>query len=377
MFPDLVLVTALAAAGGSAHPDSLSRTQVELSGREARVVQRFQALSLIEVLPELDADHDRQLDAEELTTGREAIARYLAGAWSLAPGDGSGAPLVGTLEGLVPDDPAGLGPFELQFVQANLRFTAPEELGTVTIESRLFHETNPWHKDLLQVVHGEDAPVTHTFEGATARWTFEPADVRRPGVFAQFVRLGLDHILTGFDHQAFLLALLVASRRLRTLLGVVTAFTVAHSLTLACAALGWIDVPAGFVELAIALSIAYVACDNLLRREPRNPWPEAFLFGLLHGLGFAGFLADALAGESLLLTALFGFNLGVEFGQVALVLVVMAVVALVFRAHRRAPDEPGRPRGLVPPGVRVVVSSAVALAGFYWFLERAGWLPWA
>jgi len=372
-----MLTVVLAAALAAAHPDSLSRTQVELADREARVLVRFQALSLIEVLPELDADRDRMLDAGELATGEEAIARYFTGAWRLFQGDGSGEPLAGVLEGLVPDDPAAMGPFDLQLVQARLRFTAPEELGTVTIESRLFHETNPWHKDLLQVVHEGEAPVTHTFEGSAGRWTFEPSDVRRPGVFAQFVRLGIDHIRTGFDHQAFLLALLVASRRLRTLIGVVTAFTLAHSVTLACAALGWIEVPGRFVELAIALSIAYVACDNLLRRAPRNPWPEAFLFGLLHGLGFAGFLADALVGEPLLLTALLGFNLGVELGQVALVLLVTAVVALVFRAHRRAPEDPQHPRGLVPAGVRVVVSAVVALAGFYWFLERAGWLPWA
>jgi len=373
MFPALAVAAALAAA----HPDSLSRTRVELVEREARVTLRFQALSLIEVLPELDLDRNRVLGAEELAAGRDGIAGYLAGAWRLFPGEGGGEPLAGVLEKLVPDDPATLGAFDLQLVEAHLSFTASEELGVVTIESRLFHETNPWHKDLLQVVHGGDAPVTHTFEGSTARWTFEPAAVRRPGVFAQFLRLGIDHIRTGFDHQAFLLALLVASRRLRTLIGVVTAFTVAHSLTLACAAVGWIDVPARFVELAIALSIAYVACDNLLRREPRNPWPEAFLFGLLHGLGFAGFLADALAGEPLLLTALFGFNLGVELGQVALVLAVTAVVALIFRAHRRAPEDPAHPRGLVPAGVRIVVSAAVALAGFHWFLERAGWLPWA
>ena len=217
--------------------------------------------------------------------------------------------------------------------------------------------------------------MPHTFEGAEGRWRFEPAHVRRPGVFAQFVRLGIDHIRTGFDHQAFLLALLVASRRLRTLIGVVTAFTLAHSITLACAAVGWIEVPARFVELAIALSIAYVACDNLLRRAPRNPWPEAFLFGLLHGLGFAGFLEDALVGEPLLLTALFGFNLGVELGQLALVLIVTAGIALLFRAHWRAPEDPERPRGLVPAGVRTVVSILVACAGFYWFLERAN-LPW-
>ena len=370
MFPSLL---ALAVLAGS-HPDSLSSTRVVIDGREARVTQRFQALSLIEVLPALDGDGDRILSAPELAEARGEIERYLLGAWRLSAGS---VALAGVLERLEPDDPAALGPFDLQRVEAEFVFRGEQELAVVTLESRLFHETNPWHKDLVSVVfHGVD-PVPHTFEGPDARWTFEPARVRRPGVLAQFVRLGVDHIRTGFDHQAFLLALLVCSRRLRTLIGVVTAFTLAHSLTLACAAVGWIDVPARFVELAIALSIAYVACDNLLRREPRNPWFEAFFFGLLHGLGFAGFLADALVGEPLLLTALVGFNLGVELGQIVLVLFVTAVVWVVFRSHRRVPEDPERPRGIVPAGVRLVVSVLVAAAGFYWFAERAGWWPGA
>lgn len=368
MFLSLLAAAVLAGA----HPDSLSSTRVVVEGREARVTQRFQALSLIEVLPELDRDGDRVLSGEELAEGRVEIERYLVGAWRLWSGE---VLLAGELLALVPDDPATLGPFDLQRVEAEFVFRGEEELVVLTLESRLFHETNPWHKDLVSFVfHGED-PVPHTFDGEEARWTFEPAHVRRPGVFAQFVRLGVDHIRTGFDHQAFLLALLVCSRRLRTLLGVVTAFTLAHSLTLACAAVGWIHVPARFVELAIALSIAYVACDNLLRREPRNPWLEAFFFGLLHGLGFAGFLADALVGEPLFKTALVGFNLGVELGQIALVLVVTGVIWVVFRSHWRAPEDPEKPRGLVPAGVRVVVSVVVAGAGFYWFVERAGWLP--
>jgi hypothetical protein len=371
-----MLPSLLAAALLGAHPDSLSSTRVVVAGAEARVTQRFQALSLVEVLPALDRDGDRMLSEEELGQGRAEVESYLSGAWSLWRADAAGeVALAGALLSLVPDDPAALGPFDLQRVEAEFLYRAADDLAVFTIESRLFHETNPWHKDLVSVVFQGAEPVPHTFEGEQARWTFEPAHVRRPGVFAQFVRLGLDHIATGFDHQAFLLALLVCSRRLRTLLGVVTAFTLAHSLTLACAAVGWIHVPARFVELAIALSIAYVACDNLLRREPRNPWLEAFFFGLLHGLGFAGFLADALVGEPLLLTALVGFNLGVELGQIALVLLVTAAVWALFRAHRRAPEDPEKPRGLVPASVRLVVSVFVAGAGFTWFVERAGWLP--
>jgi HupE/UreJ protein len=377
LFPSLVLAAGLAGA----HPDSLSRTQVRVEGARASVELRFQALSLIEGRPELDRNRDTWLDAEELAAARAEIEGYLLASlrlWQVEGEDGGEreTPLDGHLEALVPQDPAALGAFELQNLDASLVFEAPRALEVLVLESRLFHETNPYHKNFCSLTWNDEEPVAHAFEGAAARWRFEPGHVRRPGVFALFLRLGVDHIRTGYDHQAFLLALLVASRRVRTLLWVVTAFTLAHSLTLALAALGWVDVPSRFVELAIALSIAYVACDNLLRREARNPWPEAFLFGLLHGLGFAGFLGASLEGEPLVLTALVGFNLGVELGQLAIVLACVGLFALVFRAHRRrAASEPAA--GIVPRGARYAVSVCVALAGFYWFVGRAGWLPWA
>ena len=376
----LTLLLASLLFGTGAHPESLSRTQIRVTGARAEVGIRFQALSLIEVRPELDLSRDTWLDADELAVARAEIEAYLLAAFRLASLEqGREEPLAGRLVALTSEDPAELGALELQNVDASLVFEAPRALEAAVVESRLFHETNPWHRDFCTLTWNADAPVEHRFEGSRQRWVFEPAHVRRPGVLTTFVGLGVTHILgtfehplAGTDHLAFLLALLVASRRVRTLVGVVTAFTVAHSLTLAAAALGWVKVEPRLVELAIALSISYVACDNLLRREPRNPWIEAFLFGLLHGLGFAGFLRDALAGESLLLTALVGFNVGVELGQLAFVLVCVLLSTLLFRRRLQA----GEP-GLVPARVRSAVSAFVALCGFYWFLERAGWLPWA
>jgi hydrogenase/urease accessory protein HupE len=353
-----------------------------VSSARAEVETRFETLSLLEYRPELDRSGDGYLDAAELALGREAIQAYLLAGLRLARrSDGREDPLAGELVDLRPQDPAELGAFELQRVDARLLFRSTEPLASLSIENHLFLETNPWHKDFCTLAWNEDEPVAHTFSGSERAWRFDPAHVRRPGVFASFLGLGVEHILgtpaeplAGRDHLAFLLALLVASRRVRALVGVVTAFTAAHSVTLAAAALGWVHVPSRLVELAIALSIAYVACDNLLRREPRNPWLEALLFGLLHGLGFAGFLADALAGESLILTALVGFNCGVELGQLAFVLACVLLGAWLFRTHRRR-VRAGAADGLAPAPVRTGVSIAVALAGFYWFLERAGWLP--
>jgi hydrogenase/urease accessory protein HupE len=380
----LSLVLAFVPLAASGHPESLSKSEIRIDGARASVALRFQALSLIEVRPELDANRDTQLDAGELAAGREAIEGYLLAGFRLLALEGEReAPLAGRLLEIVAQDPAELSAFELQNLDARLEFDAAAPLERAIVETKLFLETNPWHRDYCTLTWNEDEPVPHTFSASEPRWVFEPAHVRRPSVLTTFIGLGVTHILgnlehplAGSDHLAFLLALLVASKRLRTLLGVVTSFTVAHSITLALAALGVVHVPSRFVELAIALSIAYVACDTLLRHSPRNPWLEAFLFGLLHGLGFAGFLSEALANEPLIVTALLGFNLGVEIGQLSFVLVCVGLVVLVFRAHRRRAAQDSA-LGLVPAPVRTVVSAAVALAGFYWFFERAGWLPWA
>ena len=377
-FLSLALAAAAISTSG-AHPESLSRTQIRVEGARAEVEVRFQALSLIEVKPELDRTREGWLDETELAGARAEIEAYLLASLRLMSVEGqSEQALSGSLVSLVPEDPAQLGALELQNVTAKLVFESPRTLEVLVVDSRLFHETNPWHRDFCSLFWNDDEPVLNTFEGQETRWVFEPAHVRRPSVLGTFVHLGithilgtLDHPLAGSDHLAFLLALLVASRRVRTLIGVVTAFTLAHSLTLAAAALKWVDVPSRFVELAIALSIAYVACDNLLRKEARNPWIEAFAFGLLHGLGFAGFLKAALTGEPLFLTALLGFNVGVELGQLAFVLACVLIAAPLFRAHRRREGT----EGIVPPRARNVVSVFVALCGFYWFLERAGWLP--
>ena len=340
-----------------------------VTGSEARVELHFQTLSLIETQPALDRTGDLTLDEAELEAGRAELERYLLGDF-LVFGDGGGL-IPGEVEriALLPGKEN-----DLQWMDATLTYRSPTALIEFEIESRLFRETNPWHRDLCTVSWNGEGDVRHLFEGDDIRWRFEPAAVRRPGVLATFVRLGIEHILAGFDHLAFLVALLVASRRIKALIGVVTAFTLAHSITLALAATGKIDLPSRFVELAIALSIAYVACDNLLRKDARNPWIEAFGFGLLHGLGFAGFLGEALEGENLIITALLGFNLGVELGQLAVVIVCVTVLWVAFARWRRTRPA-GEPPALAPRWFRMGASAVVALMGFYWFLERAGWLP--
>jgi hypothetical protein len=355
----------------------LSATTVRVDGAAVVLALRCQTTSVLEALPALDRDGDGALSTVELEQGQEALGAYVLAHDTVsvpAPAsEGAWIPLAGTLASAALDASAsGFG--ELPWVQVELRYRADQPLEALAVESLVFVEKNPWHRDFLEVVWNGEEPVRRLLEGTNRTFVSEAASRRRPGVLGFFVRLGIEHILTGYDHLAFLLALFVAARGWRALLGVVTAFTLAHSLTLGLVALdlGGVTahVPARLVELAIALSIAYVGCENLLRRSAYDPWLEAFGFGLLHGLGFAGFLGDALAGEPLVVTALFGFNVGVELGQLAFVLLLALLVRLALRRRRRPAEEPA----LVPVAVRRVVSAAVAVAGFAWFLERAGWV---
>ena len=180
--------------------------------------------------------------------------------------------------------------------------------------------------------------------------------------FWGFLRLGVEHIWTGYDHLLFLFALLVVCRSFRAIVAIITCFTLAHSLTLALATLNVVNLPSRFVEAAIAASIVFVGLENLVRRgeEPKGRWALTFAFGLIHGFGFASVLRELGVGQGGqgLVMPLFTFNLGVEIGQVAVAAIVLPVV------WRLRKNEKFLRRG-VP-----ALSAVVAAAGLYWLLER-------
>jgi hydrogenase/urease accessory protein HupE len=165
----------------------------------------------------------------------------------------------------------------------------------------------------------------------------------RPGlaeVARSYTVLGIEHILSGADHLLFVLAMLILVDGTRRLVATITAFTAAHSLTLAGAALGFVNLPGPPVEAAIALSIVFVAAEIVHARQgvagltQRRPWVVAFAFGLLHGLGFAGALAEVGLPRGAIPMALLCFNVGVEIGQLLFVAAVLASIAVARRAAR-------------------------------------------
>ncbi|MFD1773439.1 HupE/UreJ family protein [Paenibacillus rhizophilus] len=146
-----------------------------------------------------------------------------------------------------------------------------------------------------------------------------------------FFKLGINHILTGYDHLLFLFSLLIAKQSFRQYAAMITAFTVAHSITLTLTVLGIIDVPSGIVEPGIALSICFVAVDNMIRREVSRRWMLTFVFGLIHGMGFADILKSMNLPKSQLAAALISFNLGIETVQVALIALLLPLLVLLHR----------------------------------------------
>jgi hydrogenase/urease accessory protein HupE len=184
-----------------------------------------------------------------------------------------------------------------------------------------------------------------------------------------YLVLGVDHILGGVDHLLFVLALVILVKGTRRLVATVTAFTVAHSLTLAGAALGFVHVPGPPVEAAIALSILFVAAEIVHGRQgrpgltERYPWVVAFTFGLLHGFGFASALNEVGLPQSAIPVALLFFNVGVELGQLLFIAAVFTVVALARRVARRI--------GVSPPAWswRVAPYLIGSVAAF-WVIQR-------
>lgn len=205
---------------------------------------------------------------------------------------------------------------------------------------------------LLRVVTASEPWVTiYGSTGASSLWP----------VVLDYVRLGVEHILTGYDHLLFVIALTLLVRKRKTLIATITAFTVAHSLSLASTVLGLVSVPSAPVEATIALSIVLV-CRECLQSDDslahRAPWLVSFAFGLLHGLGFASALMEVGLPEKHIPTALLCFNVGVELGQLAVIGAVLAVRALARRRH------------LARPWMERAFVYAMGAVAAFWSLDR-------
>jgi hydrogenase/urease accessory protein HupE len=211
------------------------------------------------------------------------------------------------------------------------------------------NKQNPGDKGVIQPNDANDKQVSVGREkGNTgSEWS----------TVGDFILLGIEHILTGYDHIAFLIGLIVIGLSIREVLKIITAFTIAHSITLLLAALQIITLNSRFVESVIAFSICYIALENLFRKKVQYRWLITFCFGLVHGFGFASALQELIVGKSNLIISVLSFNFGVETGQLMIFFILLPVMYLLKQKmeFRR---------------VTVGVSLAIFIFGFTWLVER-------
>ncbi|MBU8918602.1 HupE/UreJ family protein [Bacillus sp. FJAT-29953] len=247
---------------------------------------------------------------------------------------------------------------ERPFAVINLAYNIEHKPEKLVMEYNMFmDDSDPSHANFATIkMDGKQQEKILTFESRE----FEIGEVSLLQNVKQFVVLGLEHIFTGYDHILFIISLLFGAKTFRHILSLVTAFTIAHSITLALATFDIVQLPSRFVESAIALSIIYVALMNIFNKDSKHqPW-LAFAFGLIHGFGFAGILSEMRLDTNHMARSLLSFNIGIEIGQLIIVSLVYPLILWIKKLTLK-------PIKWVIPGT----SAAILAFGLVWFIERA------
>jgi hydrogenase/urease accessory protein HupE len=347
-FAELVRLLLFIAASLSAGAHAISLSYAEI-GVQQTAVHWAVRLSIPEIDPLLGLDRDRDgvVDSRELMAARASIERYVTARVAVIQ---DGRPLNASVAGFRPWVDSEKHPF----AEVDLVFASDRPMDRLTLKCDLLREVNAAHKTLARLDAAGRAEEVVFENGRAVQIDARPRWLASLG---QFVRMGVLHIFTGYDHIAFLLGVVLIGGSLRTIVKVVTSFTLAHSITLALAALHIVTLPPRLVECGIALSIMYIALENLFFKQFDRRWIVTFFFGLIHGFGFASALQEVhLSGQSLA-AALFSFNFGVEIGQLCIVAALLP--ALLYMARLQF-------------GQALVKASSliIFLLGSFWFWQR-------
>lgn len=351
-FRGLLAVCLLALAlPAAAHKVGISRGEYRAEGSLLHSELTFARPEIALAVPGLDANDDGSLSPEEVVSGRDLLASAMVGGLQVRSSQGLCS-----------------GKFEQAELTANdglavaLDYQCPESSSSFHLRLSLLSSLSVGHRHLAAI----DSP-TGANAGSTTQVVYEASPEFDVGpqavattdrVAGPLFSLGVEHILTGFDHLMFLFGVILVGSKLRNLLLAITAFTLAHSVTLGLATLGFWTPSPNVVEPAIALSIVYVGVENWFVRDASRRWLLTFPFGLIHGFGFAGALREIALPKAQVPLALLSFNLGVETGQL---LVLAAVLPILFWLRRRP--------WFIQQGVRSA-SALVAVAGLVWFVQR-------
>jgi hydrogenase/urease accessory protein HupE len=350
--PVLAALILLTPRAVDAHAVGISRGAYQLQGASLTADLVFARPELATALPELDVDRDGSISERELRAAWRVLDEAIVGRLEVRAAAGRCA---GALNSAALTEEDG--------VSIRAVYRCPDEPFEVLLRLDLLDALSHGHRHLAAITGGATTSHVVAYAGhaafrITPTSTADIQDTGISGVAGPLFRLGVSHILTGYDHLIFLLGLILIGRRLRPIFFALTAFTVAHSITLALSVLKVWSPSAVFVEPAIALSIAYVGVENWFVTNADRRWLITFPFGLVHGFGFAGALQEISLPPAQMPVALAAFNSGVEAGQVVVLLLVLPTLLLARRQHWFAD------RGAK------AASAAIAVAGVWWFISR-------
>jgi len=342
-----------------AHPPGLSSMDLSIKADSIDVKVTF-ALQDIEAFAPMDSDLDAEVTDAERAAAKPSIAKLLAEQLHI------------TIDGndYSPSEPGQVAYDDQNNVHVQFHYqAAPKQ--HLLLQSKFLAQLPDGHQQYLTVRDANGKTLNEKMlrknddqfklELVGNISSGHAADHSWLTTFTDFFKLGVEHILTGYDHLLFLFALLAVTHSFWPALKIITFFTIAHSITLACAGLNIIDLPSSFVEPVIAITIIYVALENVIRGDhPKGRQWLTFGFGLIHGFGFASVLREMgiSSGETGILMPLLSFNLGIETGQITVAAIVLPIIWWINN------------NVLIAEKLLKVCSLSVCLMGTYWLLER-------
>ncbi|MDM5329811.1 HupE/UreJ family protein [Neobacillus sp. CF12] len=372
----LLFTWTLAPSITQAHAYSASYTTIKINSEETIFTFSIDTLSIIELIEDIDKNKNNDVEKSEMEEESHHLEELVHDHTTLDVNNRQQEP---TLEKMVLEKKE-----DKNFLTFHLRYPAFSAGDTLSFNDGLY--VNDPNTNYINLISYEFAGTTSQaiLQGKERTWTIlltesqeeqsldgqtpptnesqeqpevAPTEETSNSSWFSFFKLGMLHILTGYDHLLFLLALLLRKQTFKQYAAIITSFTIAHSITISLAVLGIITLPSRFVEAVIAFSIVYVALENIFRKEIKHRWGLTFLFGLIHGLGFANILKEMNIPKADLAVALVNFNIGIEVVQLALVLLVLPLLTYMFK--------------LKTSGTIIKVGSIIVAAlGAFWLFER-------
>lgn len=345
-----------------AHDETVSSSEVTFSDNQLtwRVDVGVLGLSKAGKLPRPDPSFEPRL----LAPAKDGVAAYLISGLRLALNDQPVSPQIGRLDPRWETAPGSREP-TVQRVSLELTYRSARPIEKIRAHVAFFSDLTSQHRAVVTVKTPQGFRQFVRLGVADLEFTPQLPSATALSTLREFILWGAEHIFIGYDHIAFLIGLLLVAVSFRELFRIVTSFTLAHSLTLLLAATDVLRIPSRFTEIAIAASIVYVAAENLWIKSTKHRWWLTFIFGLVHGLGFATVLRERLLELSgSLIMPVLSFNVGVELGQMVIVAVVFP---MLLRLRRGADEASSAHRQL-----RLVRYGSIAILGlgFWWLVQR-------